>query len=81
MKELELKSKEKTELTIEQEHKKQQKLIGKIALHPGHKLWEVDFINGEIREAEYESQDVVSDLSKERIKGMNGKVIVKEGCE
>jgi len=81
MKEIEIKSKEQTELTIEQEHKKQQKLIGKMALHPGHTLWEVDFVNGEIRAAEYEEIDVVGDLSKERIKGMKGKVIVKEGCE
>lgn len=49
-----------------------------ITLKRGHKLWEVDIKNREVRLAEYEKGDII--FTGKGSQSSNGKLIVRDGC-
>lgn len=77
MKELELTSKEKTELIVEQH--KQIRRVDRIVPHPGHSIFEVNCITGEVKKVEYARGNVVID-PKGKPRTTPGKLIVNKDC-
>lgn len=76
-----LNTKEKTELSVQQEQEYQLKLHTTIFSHPNHILWEIDTKTLKVREATFEAQDIEIDLSKEvSVFTPRGKVIIRQGC-
>ena len=53
MKEIEIKQKDRLEVTIKQKKQVEKKLIGDIVPHNGHKIWKINKETLEIEEAKY----------------------------
>jgi hypothetical protein len=56
MKELENRSKDKMEISVQKKQQKEKELIGKLIPHPGHRVWEINIDTLEVEEAKYEQK-------------------------
>lgn len=79
MKELEEKVKVDQEIHADQQQEKKMQFIGSTNLQAGHKLWELDVFSGEIKEADFDTSEVVVDFEENRTIGRK-KLIMKQGC-
>jgi hypothetical protein len=73
-----LQTKEKLEIRAGQEKKYQEKYIGSIRPHKGHKLFEINLKEGTCSPAEFVQQDYV--VGKDNQGAAHKKVLVKPDC-
>jgi hypothetical protein len=78
MKELEIKDKKKTEISVEKQQQIEYELIGQLRPKSGHKVWEIDIETLEVKEAEYH-KDTVLILDVLNPVVPNKKLIINEG--
>ena len=79
MKELEKEVKMDQEIHADQQQEKQMKYVGSTIIMPGHKLWELDVVSGNIVEAKFDTSEVVVDFENNSTVGRK-KLIMKPGC-
>ena len=74
MKELEIISKDKTEIVANQKKQVEHQLIGRMIPYNGHKIWEINIETGEISEAKFSNNTYMAF-------GENKKeILVKKHC-
>ena len=66
--------KDKMEISVQKKQQKEKELVGKIIPHAGHKVWEIDDENLEIKEAKYEQQNFIFG-----IQNSNPEIIIRNG--
>jgi gamma-glutamyl phosphate reductase len=79
MKELEIKSKAKTEIKAEKEIKTEHRLVDRIIPHPGHKMFEIKVPEMRVKLAEYEKGSMHIDVNGNNAFKEALKIIIREG--
>lgn len=79
MRELEEKVKVDQEIVADQQQEKKLQFIGSTVVSPGHKLWELDVVSGNIVEASFDTSEVHVNFEENRTVGRK-KLIMKPGC-
>lgn len=85
MKEIKIKDSPDIEIRAEQQQKAEHVLLGSQLKRPGHTLFEYNRLTGEIREAEFEKQDLVLDYiprqgNRYMYKTIKSKVVINNNC-
>lgn len=76
MKETNIQSKDKMEISIQKKQQKEKTLVGKLYPHNNHKVWEINEETLEVKEAKY--QEVTFIIGKS-IEGQNKELITRNG--